>query len=238
MKNIVTLIGTRNLNTRTYKYVEEIFNELNVESEYNNTILNPTKYCLNPCSGCKNCFSNGICIFDNLKDDKGSELKQLLLSADLIIISSPVYAHNVTSDVKLIFDRLSYWLHIFKLLGKPVIILTTTDTNGESFVNDYLTKMFQYMGAVIISNETFFAYDTQEEIFHKLQSIRSIIKDALEGNIVLESSPMQEAMFQQLKYTYLFFPKEHYEYKYWDSHGYFNANSFSELLVKDNSHNE
>jgi len=149
-----------------------------------------------------------------------------------------VYAHNVTSDVKLIFDRLSYWLHIFKLLGKPVIILTTTDTNGESFVNDYLTKMFQYMGSVIISNETFFAYDTDEDILNKLQSIRTTIKDTLEGNIVLESSPIQEAIFQQLKYTYLFFPKEHYEYKYWDNHRYFNANSFSELLVKDISHNE
>lgn len=232
MKNIVTLIGTRNLNTRTYKYVENIFNEVNVECKFNNIILNPSKYRLKPCSGCKSCFSAGICILDNHKDDDGAELKDLLLSADLIIISSPVYAHNVTSDIKLIFDRLSYWLHIFKLIGKPVIILTTTDTNGETFVNDYLVKMFQYMGSVIISNETFFTYDSHEDVLHKQQLIKKAIKDFLEGNIVLEYSPIQEAIFQQLKYTYLFFPKDHYEYKYWDNHGFFNANSFTELLVK------
>ncbi len=238
MKKIVTIFGSRNKKSRTVKYTQKLIEEISVDKEYQNIILDPTKYNLNACIGCKKCFSSGSCFLDNRKDDDGKFIKKELIESDLIIISSPVYAHNVSSDIKLMIDRLSYWLHIFKLLGKPVVILTTTDTNGEFYVNDYLTRIFEYMGAIVVKKDTFFSYDSEDEINEKIKQYRMCIIDVLSNHKKLEASATQESFFQQLKYTYLFFPAEHAEYKHWKINGYLDANSFSEILIRNECENE
>lgn len=91
------------------------------------------------CRGCCSCFETGICPLDSIDDMKN--IKKDLLEADLIIMSSPVYVHHVSGFMKNLIDRLGYWTHTFHLIGKPVIVCTSTGNSGAEYVISYLKKL-------------------------------------------------------------------------------------------------
>ena len=64
---------------------------------------------LKPCTGCYNCMTKGE---DKcpLKDDRAL-IKQKLLAADGVILSSPVYVNNVSWLMKNFIDRFAYTHH-------------------------------------------------------------------------------------------------------------------------------
>ncbi len=64
---------------------------------------------LKPCTGCYNCMVAGE---DEcpLKDDRAA-VEQMLLAADGIILSSPVYVNNVSWLMKIFMDRFAYTNH-------------------------------------------------------------------------------------------------------------------------------
>lgn len=68
-----------------------------------------------PCDACGACNGTGVCV---IKDDMCAVYDKLV-SADAIIVSSPVYFGNVTAQLKALFDR-SVMLRRsgFKLKGK------------------------------------------------------------------------------------------------------------------------
>ena len=67
-----------------------------------------------PCDGCRNCTKTGECIInDDMKD-----VYPKLLSADGIIIGTPVYFWTVTSQAKLLMDRTFSLYHEKRLSGK------------------------------------------------------------------------------------------------------------------------
>ena len=59
-------------------------------------------YDVRPCTGCRYCVEEGRCCMD---DDMTNVLIPKLLSADIIVIASPVYFNNVSSYVKTFMDR-------------------------------------------------------------------------------------------------------------------------------------
>jgi multimeric flavodoxin WrbA len=67
-----------------------------------------------PCTGCGSCVKTGECVVDD--DMKSVYLK--LLSADGIIIGTPVYFWTVTAQAKLLMDRTYSLHHDKKLKGK------------------------------------------------------------------------------------------------------------------------
>lgn len=224
----IILAESRNINSRVFRYTQFLTQEFKLLE-----VIDPLNYNMSPCTGCKECFSKGECPLDIQINDKGAEVKRKLINADIIIIISPVYAHNVTSDFKLLVDRISYWLHIFKLLGKPFIILTTTASNGETFVNNYINKIFSFLGACRIYNETFFESDSFICEKEKLESIVAVIRDFLDGKIEIEMTLVQEKIYQAYKDVYSRYPKESYEYKYWLENGFFDQDTLQDLYIKN-----
>lgn len=93
-------------------------------------------YVIEDCKGCDLCFqkSEKLC---PCKDDLYI-IKEKLLKADGIIISSPVYAYQVTATLKRLIDRLSYLFHRQELVGKPTLIVVTTGGSGQKQVSKYL----------------------------------------------------------------------------------------------------
>ena len=65
-------------------------------------LIKLSKYKIIPCTSCRCCLENGICI---LKDDMSGEIIPLLLESDAIIIGTPVYFNNVSAQVKAFMDR-------------------------------------------------------------------------------------------------------------------------------------
>ena len=69
---------------------------------------------IGPCTGCGSCVKTGKCVVD---DDMNSVYLKLL-SADGIIIGTPVYFWTVTAQAKLLMDRTYSLHHEKKLKGK------------------------------------------------------------------------------------------------------------------------
>ena len=77
---------------------------------------------IGPCDGCRTCFETDMC---KIKDDM-QPLFELMEAADAIIYGSPVYFHNVSSQVKAIMDRTFLFLIKMRLKGKvaaPILAL-------------------------------------------------------------------------------------------------------------------
>ncbi len=66
-------------------------------------VLHAPKLKINHCIGCGSCESKGICIFD---DDFSQIFLPLLLKADILVLSSPVYFYGFPSALKALIDRI------------------------------------------------------------------------------------------------------------------------------------
>lgn len=228
---ILIIDSSRNNNSRNRKFSNYLINKL--EINYNIKYINPNNVNLLPCLGCCKCFYTGSCSLDLNINDSGQQIKKLLKWSDLIIFNSPVYAHSVSSDMKTLIDRLSYWLHIFELKGRGAIILTTTETNGAEYHNSYLNKIITGWGLVRYYESTFYKMidnHYEEELLNR------IIKKINEFNISeLHSSKEHEAMFSYFKYVYLNTDDSVNEKQIWKERGYFDKHSFQELLNEGKS---
>lgn len=78
--------------------------------------------------------------------DDISLLENKILSSDIFIVASPVYLHYMSGDLKMILDRLSWWAHTLRLQGKPVVVLSTNGSNGETSVTEPLSEIMTVMG--------------------------------------------------------------------------------------------
>ncbi|NGP58719.1 flavodoxin family protein [Paenibacillus thiaminolyticus] len=233
MKNIFVYIGSRNKDSRLFRYTYQIidFVRNHCNAVGNIDIYSPLNCNLHPSTGCKNCFQKGFCPNEESPSDDGELIKTKIEQADIVILASPVYSHNVSSDMKVLIDRLSYWAHIFKLAGKSGVIVTTAESNGAQFVADYLTKIMTYMGASIehivnfVNSEQDLAELYAEEAAHKIIEI-------CDDSYHVTPTSQQELTFQTLKLILLDYPRDHFEYRYWKDHGLFDCQSYEELVDK------
>ena len=101
------------------------------------------------CMACEACHRGPDCV---LKDDAAGIQRQML-EADSIVLASPVYLDQVTSQLKALLDRTSHYIHCLRLTGKYVAAVTTSGGgSGEAtaaFLRSYaLMTGAQYAGAV------------------------------------------------------------------------------------------
>lgn len=153
MKKILAFIGSqKGEKSNTFKFTKLLLDTLinRYPNEIDYEILHPKNTNLIPCQSCNQCFIKGYCKLDERDDMK--IIKEKLLTADFVIFGSPVFLHHVSSDMKLVIDRLSYWAHLFKLVGKKSASISVSSSNGNHFVNDYLSKVLDYLGTQVVCN--------------------------------------------------------------------------------------
>ncbi len=69
---------------------------------------------IRPCMGCTNCERKGVCAIED--DDMNPLLYPLMRRADLIILATPIYFYNATSQLKKVIDRSqTLWSRKYKL---------------------------------------------------------------------------------------------------------------------------
>lgn len=239
MKKIFVLNGSRRKNGNTIKFIKNIMNYVDnelFEIEY----AFPQDFKIKPCSGCHQCFIDTRC---SVKDDLNL-IQEKILSADVFIIASPVYMHYMTADLKFILDKLSYWAHIFKLQGKPVVVISTCSTNGHNSVIDPLSNMMKLMGGNVIAsanaaqipnqirNETWLA-KVSKEISSRIQKY---------AFLPIQSTTYLDNIFKITKSSILEQEQASTEYgfvagevEYWKETGMLKCNTFSEYLNKKNN---
>ncbi|MBC3888865.1 flavodoxin family protein [Acetobacterium paludosum] len=150
MKIAVLLGSPRKQDSYTVcKQIENQIKEMDNDIEFDYIYL--SKYNIQDCKGCCLCFqkSENCC---PCRDDDLTEIKARLFSADGLIVASPVYAYQVTGQLKRFIDRMSYLFHRQEMVGKPAIIVITTDGGGSKQVYKYLKMTLSGWSMDIVGN--------------------------------------------------------------------------------------
>lgn len=103
------------------------------------------------CKGCSSCFQKSETLCPCRGDDLESIINRVV-SAEGIIMVSPVYAYQVTGQMKRFIDRTSYLFHRQELCSKPSLIVVTTDGGGSKQVYKYLKMTLSGWGTDIVGN--------------------------------------------------------------------------------------
>lgn len=239
MKKALLYVGSKADNSITMKVGKKIIENINNLSseEIEWKIYSSKDIKINSCLSCNTCFQTGICKQRNLDDME--LLKNYLIESDFIMLGSPVFAHNISGDMKTFIDRISYWMHMFRLAGKKCFVFSTCGTNGIETVTSYLNKCGTYLGLDIIGFYNAIIYDKKaisniDFLDKDLEVIsKNIFKDVF-INKNLKSSRNQEIIFEQYKnyIVTLGNGKKTYLYKYWNENGMLNCNNYQDYLNK------
>lgn len=239
MKKIFAYVGSRNPDSNTLKNTLKIIQSIkeNYSNAFEIEIATPNEIHVSASTGCKTCFNQGFCPTEEKNIDQSSELKNKLLTADFIILASPVYSHNVSSDMKAVVERLSYWGHLFRLAGKSCIVMATADSNGVHFVSDYLEKVANVMGLNVIDKLSITANSPLKESY-----LEELVDDIYEFSYnirEIEVDDRAELSFQTYKKMYQPLPLTLAEPRYWHENGLFEHNSLQsyvdDIIKKNNA---
>lgn len=141
-KKIVLINGSPRKKT-TFHYplqLDKLFQQKGLDTE----IIHLKDKNINQCSGCEVCITKGICI---QKDDM-KNLRNLIKSADGMVLSSPVYLRSISGLLKNFIDRTCDYYHRTELAGKPVLSLVTTAASGVKETQGYLKDVIIQWGSV------------------------------------------------------------------------------------------
>lgn len=236
MKKIFVYIGSQmGNNSNTVRFAEEILEKVVTKSkeEVKYEIFTPKNVNIRRCIGCSNCFRKISC---NLDDDDMNMLKKKMIEADFIIFGSPVYVHHITSDMKAFIERISYWLHLMRLAGKPGVILSTTGSNGSDFVLNYLYKIMTYLGIKVVGRFNAFVgipkqLGDNEFTENNIHEYANVIFDYISGNKKVETDEILEAVYGSLKNAIMLKKEsDSMEYIYWERNNMFKCENFGEVI--------
>lgn len=131
------------------------------ESSQFTQLINLDDYDFAGCNGCEGCKETYQCI---VKDDM-QEIYPKLLEADGIIIGSPTYFYNVTSDIKAMIDRCycwdvfddmdrSIWLSLNEITGlKYAVVISVCEqasVEDMGFTPEAMAKPLEALGYRIV----------------------------------------------------------------------------------------
>ncbi|MGZ9815641.1 flavodoxin family protein [Peribacillus simplex] len=234
-KKVFVYIGSRNPESRLYQNTYEILENFKKRAEgkieLTIELYSPLNSHINPSTGCKDCFNHGKCPSELTAEDAGAEIKQKMSEADIVILASPVYAHNVSSDMKVLVDRLSYWSHLYKLAKKVGIVITTAESNGSHFVSEYLDKTLTFMGASVSYKANFINSENFLREAYIEETVDALL-NACDENYEFKPTNQQETTFNTLKMVLTGYAKDHFEYRYWDENRLFECDTLEEYFRK------
>lgn len=240
MKSIFAFVGSeKGEKSNTFIIIGRILEILKSKTQENLSIEIATSrsYVIKPCIGCGHCFITGNCSIEQY--DMMHILKEKMQNADMLIIGSGVYLHNVSNDCKNFLDRIGIWTHTFELAGKTTITITTSASNGNEIVNGYLQKILQCMGAKIVANIGIRLLGNDSLVYPDEQTLfeyADIIGKELYNSELIKVSNQQEQFFQNMK-ELLKLNNNLYDAKVWSDNGYFNCKHFSDLIERKKNGN-
>ncbi|MBK1809465.1 flavodoxin family protein [Clostridium sp. YIM B02505] len=221
------IIGSMNgINSREYQIIAKYFSA----EKYKNAdvkIITADQLNIKYCRGCCTCFNTGVCPLDSTDDMES--IKKYLLEADLIIVSSPVYMHQVSGFMKNVLDRIAYWTHTFHLIGKRIVVCTSTSSSGSEYVISYLKKVMSALGGIVLGEIIVDDMTTIEEIEEKCKYINNMVSQSSVSLANISVSTFQHTLYKGLRSNLI--EKEGYEHDYWLENNMFDYFTFKEYLL-------
>lgn len=133
---------------QTYKATMEFLAQLGdrIEIEVKHVFLFQEH--LEQCRGCGTCVTHGEERCPS--KDRLREIHALIRDADVLILTTPVYALQVTALVKNFIERSSYVFHRPCYFGKGFMSISTQFYSGDKDVAKYLTSVINFWGFNVI----------------------------------------------------------------------------------------
>ncbi|WP_440954309.1 flavodoxin family protein [Methanosarcina sp. Mfa9] len=159
---LLGLIGSPRENGNTATLVNAVL-EGAAENGAETKVYHLAKMDLKACSGCMSCRAEGKCVID----DDMQELYEEVRSSDALVIGSPIYMWEITTQTKAFVDRLialTCWQPCAKPEFSPLIKLNTklvlAYTYGNPNPNNF-NQYFKYMQGLF----SYLGFDVQECIW-------------------------------------------------------------------------
>ncbi|WP_296881238.1 flavodoxin family protein [uncultured Methanobrevibacter sp.] len=124
----------------TWAVVEQVKTNLNGEFDE----IHLAKENIPMCVGCYNCILKGEKYCPHF--DKVSPIVERIKKADAIIMTSPVYAMNVTALLKNFLDHTAYLFHRPVCFTKKAMVIVTTAGAGHKKCAKYIDETLRHWG--------------------------------------------------------------------------------------------
>jgi multimeric flavodoxin WrbA len=194
-------------------------------------ILTPKNTKILPSDGTAQEFFTGVDRIALSGDDDSEEVKAMICKSDYLILGSPTYGHNVSGDMKILMDRLTYWGHLFYLANKPGMAFVSATTNGFLQVGTMLEEFLDALG--VVHDETQYNTTTMPFDDEAAHLAAGIIWDSLHRDPSTRvPNERQESVFQAYKMLYSSRNGKDAESRYWEELGMFDCANLKEFFKK------
>ncbi|MGL4874067.1 MAG: flavodoxin family protein [Clostridium sp.] len=192
-----------------------IENMKKTEQEFEFEIIELAKEKIPNCSGCFNCILKGEELCPH--KDKIKEIVEKIDEADGIIITTPVYAMNMTGTLKGFLDHIAYKFHRPTFFTKKALIIVTTAGAGHKKVANDISEVLSHIGINSIKKLPL-AYRGIELNSKNKNIIDKISKKfaiELKSNTVAKPNIKAIAMYNAWKAMAMNSDVESADYKFW-----------------------
>ena len=175
------------------------------------------------CIGCGFCLQKGKC----WRPDDHAGVVEKLLTADGIILSSPVYFGHVTAQMKTFLDRSLAYGHKPRRTWKPGLALSVSAGKGETETVHYLARMLGVYGSFSVG--TFTAIATNPGAFLGKDTVearaRDLAQDLARAMKEKRRYPLTDENLEMFLFMRELVTREKdfmkYDYRYWQETGLF-----------------
>ena len=220
---IIGLNGSpRRSRSRTGQLVEQVLRgagEAGAETEY----LEITGLKIQPCLACDKCHKTGCCV----QRDDFQETFDKIMSADGLVLGSPVYIYQVTAQLKAWIDRLGNTIHCRRFLGKYGAVVATAGGNGQIQTTDYLEFVIKQTGMQCVGRlacciEDDGLLEAGFPLFKEAKELGHTLARAIREKKVYEDQMKEK---EQLMEYFRYIMNKHreewsWEYDYWKEKGW------------------
>ncbi len=144
--HIIGILGSpRGKNSLTLKLLEGALNgaeDAGADVEF----IDVARKNIRACKSCGVCYATGKC---SQKDDFQAVYEKVI-EADGIVLASPVYFNNVSSQLKLFIDRTGDAKHCMMFQGKYAMSVATANNSGVDDTIQYMNRYLTGNGAYAI----------------------------------------------------------------------------------------
>ena len=136
MRKVTAFVGSAR-KKHTYDAVRQFLDHVQTLGEIDSEIVALSDYRLEPCRGCKLCFTEGeeAC---PLRDDRDVLIEKLVAS-DGVVFASPSYMFQVSGLMKTFLDRLAFFGHRPRFFGKAFTNIVVQGLPFDSRIGKYLS---------------------------------------------------------------------------------------------------
>jgi multimeric flavodoxin WrbA/putative sterol carrier protein len=183
---IVAVNGSPHTGFGNTSLVIEMLRPILKEEGFELEVINLTGQKVEYCTGCGFCLQKGRCWID----DDHRKITEKLLSADGVILASPVYFAQVTGQMKTFLDRCLAFGHKPRPTWKPGLAISVSSGLGETDTANYLAFLLRTFGAFSVGTLTAIA----------VQPGQFLGKEAVEARAVDLARDLARAIKEKRRY--------------------------------------